>query len=87
MALVKLRQGESESLYSFVAWFSDISVKIHNLNPEVVLHSIIMALKSRSFSDSLCKILPKDIDNLRTKASDYIQMEEMTMFRDTIRDG
>ncbi|RDY11343.1 hypothetical protein CR513_04017, partial [Mucuna pruriens] len=39
MALINLRQGKSEPLRSFVAWFSNIFVKNHNLNLEVTLHS------------------------------------------------
>ncbi|RDY11393.1 hypothetical protein CR513_03950, partial [Mucuna pruriens] len=51
----------------------DTSVKIRNLNPEVILHSIIMVLKRGSFSDNLCKFPLKDMDDdLRTRASAYI---------------
>ncbi|RDX87567.1 hypothetical protein CR513_30944, partial [Mucuna pruriens] len=81
---VNLRQGESESLRSFVAQFLNISVKIRNFNPDVALHSIIMALKPGPFYDSLCKLPPKDMDDLRTRASGYIQMEEMVEFRDSV---
>ncbi|RDX95901.1 hypothetical protein CR513_21498, partial [Mucuna pruriens] len=80
MALVNLQQWESESLYSFMARFSDISVKIRNFNLKVALHSIIMALKPRSFSDNLCKLSPKDMNDLRIKASDYVQMKEIAKF-------
>ncbi|RDX75273.1 hypothetical protein CR513_44859, partial [Mucuna pruriens] len=58
-------------------------MKIRNLNPEVALHSIIMTLKPRSFFDSLCKLPLKDMDDLRIRASNYIQMEEMAEFRDS----
>ncbi|RDX65949.1 hypothetical protein CR513_55343, partial [Mucuna pruriens] len=79
-----LTQRESEPLRSFVVRFSDIFVKICNLNLEVALHSIIMALKSRSFSNSLCKLLPKDMDDLRMRASGYIHIEEMVKFYDRV---
>ncbi|RDX99440.1 hypothetical protein CR513_17515, partial [Mucuna pruriens] len=52
-------------------------VKTHNLNLEVAFHFIIVALKLGSFFDSLSKLPPKDIDDLRTRASSYIQMEYM----------
>ncbi|RDX82528.1 hypothetical protein CR513_36663, partial [Mucuna pruriens] len=87
MALVNMRQGESESLRSFMACFSHIFVKIRNLNLEVALHSIIMALKLGSLSNNPCKLPPRDMDDLRTRASNYIQMEEMTEFHDSVRTG
>ncbi|RDX92283.1 hypothetical protein CR513_25614, partial [Mucuna pruriens] len=72
MVLVNLRQGESKSLCSFMAHFSNVSMKIRNHNLEVVLHSIIMALKLGPFPDNLYKLSPKDMDNLKTRASGYI---------------
>ncbi|RDX80510.1 hypothetical protein CR513_38934, partial [Mucuna pruriens] len=53
--------GESEPFCSFLMWFLDIFMKIRNLNLKVTFHSIIMALKLRSFSDGLCKLLPKGL--------------------------
>ncbi|RDX64036.1 hypothetical protein CR513_57454, partial [Mucuna pruriens] len=51
-----------------------------NLQPsEIALHSMLMALKLWPFSDSFCKMSPIDMDDLRTRASSYIQMEEMAI--------
>ncbi|XP_020204572.1 uncharacterized protein LOC109789926 [Cajanus cajan] len=52
--LASLRQGDDEPLRTFVKRFASISVKIHNLNPEVALHAMLIALKSGPFIDSLC---------------------------------
>ncbi|RDY13253.1 hypothetical protein CR513_01861, partial [Mucuna pruriens] len=43
---VNLRQGESEPLHSFIAQFSNISVKIRNLNLEVALHSMLHGVEA-----------------------------------------
>nr|KYP57290.1 hypothetical protein KK1_003549 [Cajanus cajan] len=66
--------------------FSSISVRIRNLNPEVALHSMLMALKAGPFVDSLCRDpRPRDMDELRARATGYIQMEEHSAFRDQVR--
>ncbi|XP_020218340.1 uncharacterized protein LOC109801634 [Cajanus cajan] len=49
VALASLRQGDDESLRAFMERFASISVKIHNLNPEVALHAMLMALKPGPF--------------------------------------
>ncbi|RDX88424.1 hypothetical protein CR513_29982, partial [Mucuna pruriens] len=41
MALVNLQQGENEPLRSFMARLLNVSVKIHNLNLEVAIHSML----------------------------------------------
>ncbi|XP_020206217.1 uncharacterized protein LOC109791341 [Cajanus cajan] len=44
-ALASLKQGDDEPLRAFMERFASISVKIRNLNPEVALHAMVMALK------------------------------------------
>ncbi|RDX90336.1 hypothetical protein CR513_27814, partial [Mucuna pruriens] len=65
----------------------DVPVKIRNFNHEVALHSMFMALKVELFADSLGREPPIRMDNLRTRVTDYIQMEEMVVFRDSVRAG
>ncbi|XP_020211541.1 uncharacterized protein LOC109796268 [Cajanus cajan] len=84
-ALANLRQNDDESLRAFMERFSNISVRIRNLNPEVALHAMLMALKPGSFVDSLCRDAPRDMDELRACAASYIQMEEHSAFRDQVR--
>ncbi|XP_020238553.1 uncharacterized protein LOC109817646 [Cajanus cajan] len=56
-ALSNLRQQDDESLRHFMERFANVSIKIRNLNPEVALHSMLMALKPGPFVDSLCRQL------------------------------
>ncbi|XP_020240412.1 uncharacterized protein LOC109819191 [Cajanus cajan] len=84
-ALANLRQNDDEPLRAFMERFSNISVRIRNLNPEVALHAMLMALKPGSFVDSLCRDAPRDMDELRARAAGYIQMEEHAAFRDQVR--
>ncbi|RDY06440.1 hypothetical protein CR513_09567, partial [Mucuna pruriens] len=51
---------------------SDVSIKIYNLNLEVALNSIFMALKAGPFFDSLCRDPPTNINELRMRAISYI---------------
>ncbi|RDX82180.1 hypothetical protein CR513_37061, partial [Mucuna pruriens] len=80
IALVNIRQEEDESLHSFMERFAIVSIKIRDLSPKVALHSMVMALNSGLFSNSLCKKVPASMDKLRAKTSKYIQKEEMTEF-------
>nr|KYP54491.1 hypothetical protein KK1_000679 [Cajanus cajan] len=49
-ALASLRQNDDEPLRAFMERFAATSVKIRNLNPEVALHAMLMALKPGPFS-------------------------------------
>ncbi|RDY04502.1 hypothetical protein CR513_11780, partial [Mucuna pruriens] len=74
-----------ESLRAFVKHFSTVAIKIRYLSSKVALHSMITTLKPRLFSNSLCKKPPASMNELRERASRYIQMEEMTKFRDNVK--
>lgn len=57
--------------------FDRIAIQIKNLNPEVALHSIPLALWPDKFIDSMCKKPPSSMDELCEWVKGYIQMEEM----------
>jgi len=61
-ALANLRQANDESLPKFMDRFGHIVVQIHNLNPEVALHSLLLALKPNKFAESLCEKTPSSMD-------------------------
>ncbi|XP_020216782.1 uncharacterized protein LOC109800408 [Cajanus cajan] len=84
-ALASLRQGDDEPLRTFMERFASISVKIQNLNLEVALHAMLMALKLGPFVDSLCRRPPPDMDELRAQATGYIHIEEHSTFCDQVR--
>ena len=77
-ALANLRQADDESLQKLRDRFGGIVIQIHNLNPEVALHFILLALQSGKFMDSLCKKTPSSMDELYERAKGYIQMEEIS---------
>ncbi|RDX91833.1 hypothetical protein CR513_26132, partial [Mucuna pruriens] len=79
------REEEDESLCSFMDRFSGVVVKNKDLYPKVTLHSMIMALKLELFSNNLYKRPLTLMDELRARASKYIQMEEMAGNRDGVK--
>ena len=54
MTLASLRQADKESLRKFMDRFWCTTVQIQNLNLEVALHSMLLALHLGMFVDSLC---------------------------------
>ena len=53
--LANLWQADDKSLRKFMQKFGRTAFQIRNLNPEVVLHSMLLALRPDKFADSLCK--------------------------------
>jgi len=63
-----------------------MTFKIKNLSLEVVLHHLIIALRPRLFSDSLCKKPVASLDELRRRAAKYMELEELDEFRKQLRE-
>ena len=88
-ALANLRQVDEESLRKFMDRFGCTTVQIRNLNPEIALYSMLLTLHPRKFVNSLCKPKPSppqgSMDELCKWAKGYIQMEEMSRFRNEVR--
>ena len=55
LTFVNIRQDKGETLRLFMERFEKLSLKIQNLNLEVVLHHMVMALRLGPFVDSPCK--------------------------------
>ena len=85
IALVNIRQEKGESLRMFMERFGKVALGIRNLSPEVTMHHMITALKPGPFADSLCKKPMINFDELRQRASKFMQMEELREFRNQVR--
>jgi len=83
-ALASLRQEDYESLKKFMDRFGRATIQISNLNLEVVLHSMFLAPGPDKFAGSLCQKPPGSMDELGERAKGYIQMKEMSRFRNEI---
>jgi len=82
--LVSLRLVYDESLGKFMDKFGRIGVHTQNLNQEVALHSMLHALWPTKFADNQCKRPHSSMDELCERAKWYIQMEEMSRFRNEV---
>ena len=85
IALVNIRQEKGESLRMFMERFGKVALGIRNLSPEVTMHHMITALKPGPFADSLCKKPATNLDELRQRASKFMQMEELREFQNQVR--
>ncbi|XP_027357444.1 uncharacterized protein LOC113866844 [Abrus precatorius] len=85
LALVNIRQEKGESLRAFMERFGKVTLSIHNLELAVVMHHLTTALKPGPFVNSLCKKPPINLDELRSRAAKYMQMEELSEYRSQVR--
>jgi len=78
--LVNIRQENGESLRIFMERFRKVALSIRNLSPKVTMHHMITALRSRPFSDNLCKKPTTNLVELRQPATKFMQVEELREF-------
>jgi len=72
--LASLQQVDDESLKKLIDRFGCTVIQIWNIILEIVLHSMLLALRPDKSTDSPCK-----------KPKGYIQMEEMSRFINKVR--
>ena len=58
ISLASQRQADNKSLKKFIERFGRTAVQIQNLNPNVALHSMLLALRPSKFANNLCKNHP-----------------------------
>lgn len=84
MALVTIKEEKGESLRTFMKIFGKKTLSICNMNLEVALHRIGIVLRSRPFADSLWNKLTIDLDELRYRATKFMQLEELKDFKNKV---
>ena len=56
--------------------FNKVCMGIRNLMPEIAMHHLVRAIHSGRLTKSLIKRPVKDMDELRTRATKFMQIEE-----------
>ncbi|XP_068475257.1 uncharacterized protein [Phaseolus vulgaris] len=76
MSLLNVKQEKGESLRTFMDRFSKVCMSIRNLNPEIAMHHLVSAILPGRFTESLIKRPPCNMDELRTRVTKFMQIEE-----------
>ncbi|XP_068483393.1 uncharacterized protein [Phaseolus vulgaris] len=76
MSLLNVKQERGESLRDFMDRFSKVCMSIRNLNPEIAMHHLVSTILPGRFTESLIKRPPYNMDELRTRATKFMQIEE-----------
>ena len=61
--------------------FSKVAMNIRNLSSDVAMHHMLTTLRPRPFSYNLCMQPTDSLDELRKRATKYMQLEELREFR------
>ena len=80
IALVNIRQEKGESLKAFMARFGQVALSIRRLLPEVVMTYLITALRPGPFAHSLAIQPPTNMDDLRWRATQFMQVKDLHQF-------
>jgi len=76
MSFLNVKQERGESLRAFMDRFSKVCMSIRNLNPEIAMHHLVSTILPGRFTDSLIKRPLYNMDELRTRAIKFMQIEE-----------
>lgn len=72
-------------MWEFMEQFGKVLLNISNLNLKKGMHHLITALKPGQFVNGLCKKLVTNFDELKTRATKFMQMEELKEFPNTTK--
>jgi len=59
--------------------FSKVCMSIKNLMPEIAMHHLVSTIRPGRFTESLIKRSTKDLDELRNRATKFMQIEAFSL--------
>ena len=83
LSLLNVKQEKGESLRAFMDRFSKVCMNIRNLMPEIAMHHLVGAIRRGRFTESLTKRPTRNMDELRTRATKFMQIEEHVNYHRT----
>ncbi|KAL2226353.1 uncharacterized protein LOC105159813 [Sesamum indicum] len=81
--LFTIRQGEEETLKSFMGRFNNEMIEIEDLHIDMMVSILIHGLKKGPFASALARDPPGDAEQLMGLAQKYIDEEEMNAMKDS----
>ena len=58
-----------------------MTLNIQNLSPDVALHHMVITLRPRPFVDNLCKKATSNLDELRQRPTNFMQLKELREYK------
>lgn len=74
--MLAVKHLKDDSLWDYISKFNFTALEIKNLNQVVVMVALMGGLKRHSFSYSLAKRPPQDLQELLSHAKKYINADE-----------
>ncbi|XP_019418541.1 PREDICTED: uncharacterized protein LOC109329322 [Lupinus angustifolius] len=74
--LSSIRQGLHETIYAYLNIFNVEAMKMCTLSPDVAVHLLVTGLQDALFTQELVKYSDVTMENLRSKALQFINLEE-----------
>ena len=71
-----MKQEKGESLRAFMDRFSKVCMGIRNMMTEIAMHHLVSAVRPGRFTESLIKRPTKNMDELKNRATKFMQIEE-----------
>ncbi|XP_015955561.1 uncharacterized protein LOC107479958 [Arachis duranensis] len=82
-SLLGIKQGDQESLRSYMERFNKACLDIQNLSTEAAIMGLINGLREGPFSHSISKKHPTSFNEVQERANKYINMEENSRLGET----
>ncbi|XP_057746912.1 uncharacterized protein LOC130966160 [Arachis stenosperma] len=86
-SLLGIKQGDRESLRSFMERFNKACLDIPSLPTKMAIMGLINGLREGPFSQSISKKHPKSLNEVQERAKKYINMEENSRLGDNSKTG
>ena len=86
-SLLGIKQGNRESLRSYMERFNKTCMDIQSLPTEAAIMGLINGLREGPFSQSISKKYPTSLDEVQERAEKYINMEENAWLGETSKSG
>ena len=87
LSLLRIKQGDQESLRNYIERFNKTCLDIQSLPTEAAIMGLINGLREGPFSQSISKRYPTSLDKVQERAQKYINMEENSRLGEASRFG